>query len=628
MQFRKDINGLRAIAVIAVVLFHFNASWMSGGFAGVDVFFVISGFLMTGIIFRGIEQENFSILKFYVARANRIIPALAVLCLVLLVFGWFYLTPLDYKALGKHVASSVGFLSNVVYWRESGYFDAASHEKWLLHTWSLSAEWQFYIIYPLVLVAMRKFMSVKAMKATVLLITVLGFIFCVIATYKWPNPSYYLLPTRAWEMMLGGVACLYPLTIQDKRKKLVEWLGLALIFGSYFLISKDNPWPGYLAIFPVLGSFLIIQAQRNDSIITSNVVFQKLGAWSYSIYLWHWPLVVAIYYFSLNDMFIYIGITLSVLFGFLSNKYIEKIKFRNDFTSYFSYLKCKPIYQALVIGVFGGVVFININIINYPEYILGHNINDNGKAEYIGLQHDHLINTVNVTDIDFVGIGDSNLVHLSFGVKNSGKTKVVFSGAGSCLTFPDYTRKPYASFMNDNWLVRCSSIYKKVLEHPNKDIIWSQSWTPTAVICTSNNCKSGRPEDDYYLVLKEQITKMSQLVGENRVINLIGWSPAPKESLVKCTNIKAERCSKDVFTVSSDIRIKVNDKLNEISSELENVNFINPFDAICNKKNECKTVVNGKNLFFDNGHFSGYGALKVWPYIEEHLKKGIPVDLP
>ena len=148
-SFRQDINGLRAIAVIAVVLFHFNASWMPGGFAGVDVFFVISGFLMTGIIFRGIEQENFSILKFYVARANRIIPALAVLCLVLLVFGWFYLTPLDYKALGKHAASSVAFLSNIIYWRESGYFDAASHEKWLLHTWSLSVEWQFYILYPL-----------------------------------------------------------------------------------------------------------------------------------------------------------------------------------------------------------------------------------------------------------------------------------------------------------------------------------------------------------------------------------------------------------------------------------------------------------------------------------------------
>lgn len=325
MKFRKDINGLRAFAVVAVVLFHFNSSWMPGGFAGVDVFFVISGFLMTGIIFRGMEQDKFSVLNFYVARANRIIPALALLCLVLLVFGWFYLTPLEYKALGKHAASSVGFLSNFVYWREAGYFDAASHEKWLLHTWSLSVEWQFYIIYPLVLIALRKFLPIKTLKLLLIIGTVLGFIFSVVATYKSPNAAYYLFPTRAWEMMIGGVAYLYPFTLQENRKKLIEWAGLILVIGSYFLISAENLWPGYLAIFPVLGSFLIIQAQRNDSLITGNIIFQKLGAWSYSIYLWHWAFVVAIYTFSLPSYYIYIGMILSVLLGFLSYKYVEKL---------------------------------------------------------------------------------------------------------------------------------------------------------------------------------------------------------------------------------------------------------------------------------------------------------------
>jgi len=364
LQFRKDINGLRAVAVIAVVLFHFNASWMPGGFAGVDVFFVISGFLMTGIIFRGLDKRNFSILNFYVARANRIIPALGVLCFVLLLFGWFYLSPLDYRSLGKHVAGSMGFLSNILYWKELGYFDAAAHEKWLLHTWSLSAEWQFYVIYPLVLVAMRKIMSLKSMKITVLFGTVLGFIYCVIITYKWPNLSYYLLPTRAWEMMLGGIAYLYPMTLNEKGKKVVEWVGLSLIFTSYFLISKESPWPGYLAIFPVLGSFLIIQAQRDDSFITSNIVFQKIGVWSYSIYLWHWPLVVAIYYFSLDEVYVYAGILLSILLGYLSNRYVEKIKFKNIFDSTISYLKCKPLYIAIIMGLLGIVVFKKYGVIS------------------------------------------------------------------------------------------------------------------------------------------------------------------------------------------------------------------------------------------------------------------------
>ncbi len=385
MKFRKDINGLRAIAVIAVVLFHFNPYWIPGGFAGVDVFFVISGFLMTSIIFRGIENNNLSILKFYVSRANRIIPALAALCLVLLVLGFFYLHPLDYKALGKHITSSMLFLSNVIYWKESGYFDAVSHEKWLLHTWSLSVEWQFYIIYPLVLVAMRKVMSVKNMKKTILFGMILGFIFCVIVTYWKPNPSYYLLPTRAWEMMMGGVAYIYPLTIQEKRKKFVEWLGLALITLSYFLISKNSAWPGYLAILPVTGAFLIIQSQRTDSLITCNFLFQKLGTWSYSIYLWHWPLVVTIYYFSLNEMYIYIGIGLSVLLGFISNTYIEKIKFRNDLSKRFNYLKFNTIYIAIFVSLFGVFAFKNIalmyqiptNIVN--GMLVNKNSNNNGE---------------------------------------------------------------------------------------------------------------------------------------------------------------------------------------------------------------------------------------------------------
>lgn len=325
VRFRKDINGLRAVAVIAVVLFHFNPVWMPGGFAGVDVFFVISGFLMTSIIFRGIEQDNFSIVRFYAARANRIFPALAVLCLSLLVFGWFTLLDFDFDRLSKHVLSSIVFVSNIVYWRESGYFDAVSHEKWLLHTWSLSVEWQFYILYPLALVFMRKFMPIKTMRLIVLSGAVIGFAGCTVATYKWPDFAYYLLPARAWEMLIGGVAYLYPLRVREASKKYFEWAGLLLILGSYFFVSKESPWPGYLALFPVFGAFLLIQSQRYDSLITGNIVFQKIGTWSYSIYLWHWPLVVYLNnnYPSDTEIIVIIMVALSVFLGFASNHYVE-----------------------------------------------------------------------------------------------------------------------------------------------------------------------------------------------------------------------------------------------------------------------------------------------------------------
>lgn len=616
MSFRYDINGLRAIAVIAVVLFHFNPAWAPGGFAGVDVFFVISGFLMTGIIFRGLERDSFNIFKFYMARANRIIPAMTILCLVILVFGWFYLSPFGYRELGKHVSSSLGFVSNVVYWRESGYFDAASHEKWLLHTWSLSVEWQFYILYPIVLVALKKFLSLENLKRLIVVGTILGFSFSVIATMKWPNPAYYLLPTRAWEMMMGGVAFLYPWSFSESRKKAVELIGLALILGSYVFVSSDVPWPGHFALLPVLGAYLIIVSNRQSSFITNNALFQYLGKWSYSIYLWHWPVVVFLYFYELHSYELF-GIFASIVLGFSSYYFVESKK---------APFKVIIALWLLVVSV-STLILFNSNFIDYPESILGHNINDNGKAKYIGLSQDHFINTNKVEDVDFIGIGDSNLVHLSFGIKNSASVKVLLSGAGSCLTFPDYTRKPYASFMDEKWLQRCSSIYKRVL-NSSKDVIWSQSWKPTEVICTSDNCKTGRPEEDYYSVLEEQITKMSRLVGEGRAINIIGWSPAPKESLVTCTKARLKRCSGDVFTESSDVRLEVNNHLYEISSKLENVHFINPFHAICNEKNECKTVESGKNLFFDAGHLSGFGALKVWPYIEQRLKKGSSTDLP
>ena len=153
--FRSDINGLRAWAVAAVTFYHFGIPGFRGGFVGVDVFFVISGFLMTGIVVSGLERGEFSILAFYLARARRILPAQIVLCAVLLALGWWLLLPVEYKKLGTQAVFSLAFLSNIKFWLEAGYFDAASHEKWLLHTWSLAVEWQFYLLLPLVLLAVR-----------------------------------------------------------------------------------------------------------------------------------------------------------------------------------------------------------------------------------------------------------------------------------------------------------------------------------------------------------------------------------------------------------------------------------------------------------------------------------------
>ncbi|MDC1255930.1 acyltransferase [bacterium] len=369
MQFRYDINGLRAYAVIAVVLYHFSPTLLPGGFAGVDVFFVISGFLMTSIIFNGINNKTFSLLGFYRARGKRIIPALSVLCLFLLCWGWFYLPPMDYELLAKHAGSSLFFFSNITYLQEAGYFDAASHEKWLLHTWSLSVEWQFYIVYPIVLMVLSRLFSIKNIKVLILLFTLLAFAFSLYASYRSPSLAFYSLPTRAWEMMLGGIAFLFPLTLTSHYKKAIQLLGILLIVIAYTYLSGNDIWPGYLALIPALGAFLIIAA-NNRSLLTDNKLFQWLGNISYSLYLWHWPVVVALKYFEWNSyIHVILGIIICILLSTISYYLIEKnllkklvVKFSNviDFSLY---------RAAFFIGLFfAGYVFINSGIYSRDEH--------------------------------------------------------------------------------------------------------------------------------------------------------------------------------------------------------------------------------------------------------------------
>ena len=355
MNFRYDINGLRAIAVLAVVIFHFNPQWLPGGFAGVDVFFVISGFLMTSIIFSGVEKNTFNLFKFYNARANRIVPVLAAMSAVLLVFGWFYLIPTDYRDLGRQVEKSSLFISNLLFAKGGGYFDTAEHTKWLLHTWSLSVEWQFYIFFPIIIIFLKKYLSFSNLKRVVLGLFLASFIYCIYATYKDSKTAYFLLTSRAWEMLLGGLAFLYPWSLKNKSHQIVtQGLGIILIIASYFSISKDTPWPGYMALIPVLGAYLIVVANYQKNFLVNNPVSNYIGKWSYSICVWHWPLVVLGFYFAFENWWIY-GIPLSILLGFLSYQFIEKINFQR-YSSWKEIYKVKPFYIFLIILACGYAV--------------------------------------------------------------------------------------------------------------------------------------------------------------------------------------------------------------------------------------------------------------------------------
>lgn len=326
-QFRHDINGLRAIAVVAVVLYHFGIPGFTGGFVGVDVFFVIPGFLMTGIIVSGLERGNFSLWGFYLARVRRIVPALLVLCASMLLLGLLWLPSLDYQQLTTHTVSALAFISNIIFWRESGYFDTVSHYKLLLHTWSLSVEWQFYILLPLGCLLVCRLLGKRALQWILLALGVSSLLLSIYASQRWPSAAFYLLPTRIWEMLAGGLV--WWLTQQHRvnanLSKLLEGVGLLLIVLAIVLFDTSLAWPGPAALVPVVGAMLVLGAQRQQSPWTANPISRRLGASSYSLYLWHWPLVVVLTYASEqhNTAWIGAGLLLTLVLGETSLRWVE-----------------------------------------------------------------------------------------------------------------------------------------------------------------------------------------------------------------------------------------------------------------------------------------------------------------
>jgi peptidoglycan/LPS O-acetylase OafA/YrhL len=303
IQFRTDINALRALAVVAVVLFHFKVNVFPGGFVGVDVFFVISGYLMTSIITRRLEKGSFSLIGFYRDRARRIVPPLLGMVFSLLVFGYFFLDPYTYERLASSGLSALLFYSNFVFQQQAtGYFNPLSYTKWLLHTWSLSVEWQFYILYPIILWGLYRFVASRPRFLMVLWIIMLASLAASIAcSLLLPTWTFYQLPFRGWELLAGGIVALqfdkvtYP---NQKTAYAVLALGFALIFFAIFTFNESTPWPYFWALFPVVGTCLVISVRQTDLRVFTNPVCTAIGLWSYSTYLWHWPLAVGAYYFG------------------------------------------------------------------------------------------------------------------------------------------------------------------------------------------------------------------------------------------------------------------------------------------------------------------------------------------
>lgn len=332
-KYRPDIDGLRAIAVGVVLLYHAGI-YMEGGYVGVDVFFVISGFLITSLILREQSNGSFCLKQFWLRRIRRIIPAATVLVIATIIVGYILLLPDDFVDLGKSAIAQQLMASNVYFWKASGYFEGQSELKPLLHTWSLSVEEQFYLGYPLLLIALRRLSHTKL--ALALWVVLLGsFVVSIWGTTYYPTASFYLLPTRAWELLLGAVLVFMP---RPKREStlvmnLMSLLGLGTILGVALLYSAATPFPGLAAVLPCVGAAFVIYSNCKSTTLVGKLLSSKLfvgiGLISYSLYLWHWPALVFVeYWFGNTSVFVRISILFVSLFlAYLSYHFVE-IPFR------------------------------------------------------------------------------------------------------------------------------------------------------------------------------------------------------------------------------------------------------------------------------------------------------------
>lgn len=337
MLYRPEIDGLRALAILPVVLYHAGFAFLPGGFVGVDIFFVISGFLITSIVVDDIERGRFSIAYFYERRARRILPVFFAVAATCLVLGWITLPPDSLRELTDSAAAATLFVSNIHFWQSVNYFSSDAEFWPLLHTWSLAVEEQFYVFFPLLLMVLLPRAGRRWTTCALLMILALSLAGCIVGSFVSPAATFYLLPTRLWEIGVGAWLALGFLTPRPRSaglREVLAGLGAGLIATAILAFPKDLPFPGWWALLPTTGTALIIlcggETRVARALSCRPVVF--IGLISYSLYLWHWPvLVFARYGFGLVDLpwpvitaCLFVMIALAVL----SWKYIEA-PFRN-----------------------------------------------------------------------------------------------------------------------------------------------------------------------------------------------------------------------------------------------------------------------------------------------------------
>ena len=620
MDYRKEIDGLRAVAVVPVILFHAGFETFSGGFVGVDVFFVISGYLITTIILAELEQGKFSLVKFYERRARRILPALFVVMLVCIPFAWFWLLPSDMKDFSQSLVAVSLFLSNILFWRESGYFDTAAELKPLLHTWSLAVEEQYYVMFPLFLLLFWQF-GKRFILVTLGLAFVASLALAQWAAYANPAAAFYLLPTRGWELLIGVFAAFYLYQAKHKNIRNITsevggWLGVALILYAVFSYSKATPFPGLYALLPTLGAALVIlfaTHQTTAGRFIGSKALVGIGLISYSSYLWHQPLFAFARHISLqgnSDIVFFILSTLSLILAHFSWRYIET-PFRNqEKVTKKALLPMVFIFISLFTstGIIG--YLYNGNLWRYPADVVRYFELKNASDDYVWALKNKLRGLDFDSDkIKVLVIGDSNSGDLINVLHTSDKEKIfsfssltIGTGCGNLYL----NRLSFASRI-ESVRARTCSMADDLMLNKNKNLILQADWVVFASDWT--DWESDLLEASYTNLVKD-FGKKFWFFGTKR----LDFSPI--DSIRTNGNASfPSRSSKE------GKKSEINHKIKAIIKD----RFINPYDLFCDDHDCLMATLYGDLLLYDGFHFSKKGidffSIKLEPFITRLAKK-------
>lgn len=660
------IDGLRAIAVLSVVIFHAFPEYVTGGFVGVDIFFVISGFLISSIIFGSLEHNWFSFIDFYVRRIKRIFPALAVVLMSCLVIGWFVLLSEEYKQLGKHVVGGVTFTSNFLLMNEAGYFDLASELKPLLHLWSLGIEEQFYLVWPaLVFVAWKRGFNIFSL---VILITLASLIFNINEAYNNLTAAFYLPTSRFWELMIGGLLAyiwLYKKSLFEKISKRIDSaagfiiyrdarpfdvrssLGILLILVAVFIGNE-------VAVFPVwhllsaVGAFLLISAGPDSWLNRKFIAHRALvfvGLISYPLYLWHWPLLafarILRYGFIANSYYI-IGIKialviLSMVLAWLTYVLIEK--------------PIKTLGKKVAIYLL--IVFIGIGLAGF--YIYKHQIIPDSMVDIAGKDWD--FPNVNWRTFTFDGkvfgwyqgtnvkkvifTGDSHMEQYAPRIEELIKedqthTKsAIFITKGGCAPIPNVGR-------SDNKM--CLNYVQNVIDLAEKDkdvdtvvvaAFWNDRFSYDGNYYTfykdgSTELKLTSPEgaEKAYKALELMLVKLKQLGKKTYlVLNMPAGDAFDPGDIMRRSilnsSLRITRRSVDEETLFTNKKYAeathVHERLKKIA-ERSGAIVIDPLDYLCHEKSCPVFTAEGELIYKDPGHLRASICRKDIHYLDETMR--------